>query len=371
MDISGNVYIADASNHKIRMVTSTGTITTFAGTGLGGFSGDGGAATSAQLYYPYGVSVDISGKVYIADYVNNRIRMVTSSGTITTFAGSGTYGSSGDGAAATSAQLIYPRGLSVDISGNVYIADLGNSKIRMVTRTGIITTIAGTGVQGRSDDDGGAATSAQLFNPSGVSVDISGNVYIADWYNNKIRMVTSSGIITTIAGTGAAANLWASNGDGGAATSALLSSAYGVSVDLSGNVYIADDGSNRIRMVTSSGTITTIAGPGSSFGNNGDGGAATSAQLYNPKGVSVDISGKVYIADYGNHEIRMVVSQSLTSSPSPVPTPLPTTAPVPVPSPRPTSQPSKQPTQQPTRVPSRQPSSQPTRQPTQQPTGNS
>ena len=188
VDISGNVYIADSLNHKIRMVTSAGIITTFAGTGIQGSNGDGGAATSAQLNYPVWVTVGISGNVYIADYFNNKIRMVTSTGIITTIAGTGVEGSSGDGGAATSAQLYYPRGVSVDISGNVYIADFGNHKIRMVTSTGIITTIAGTGVGG-SSGDGGAATSAQLYYPEGVSVDISGNVYIADTYNSKIRVV--------------------------------------------------------------------------------------------------------------------------------------------------------------------------------------
>ena len=176
-------------------------ITTVAGTGTYGTSGDGGAATSAQMSWPSEVSVDISGNMYIADGGSNKIRMVTSAGIITTIAGTGAYGDSGDGGAATSAQLVSPFGVSVDISGNVYIADRGNNKIRMVTRTGIITTIAGTGTRGDSGD-GGAATSAQLASPEGVSVDISGNVYIADYNNNKIRMVTSTGIITAFAGTG-------------------------------------------------------------------------------------------------------------------------------------------------------------------------
>ena len=326
MDKSGNVYIADSSNHKIRMVTSTGIITTIAGTGVYGTNGDGGAATSAQLYNPRGVSVDISGNVYIADTYNSKIRMVTSTGIITTIAGMETYGSSGDGGAATSAQLNNPLGVSVDKSGNVYIADHYNHKIRMVNSAGIITTIAGTGVEG-SSGDGGAATSAQLFSPKGVCVGISGNVYIADEDNLKIRMVTSTGIITTFAGTGA----FGSSGDGGAATSATLYFPFGVSVDISGNVYIADSSNNKIRMVTSTGIITTIAGTGMQ-GSSGDGGAATSGQLYYPHGVSVGISGNVYIADYFNHEIRMVVvPQSPISLPTPVPTTVPSTPPTPVP----------------------------------------
>ena len=185
MDISGNVYIADSN--KIRIVNSASIITTFAGGGAGS-SGDGGAATSAQLKYPSGISVDISGNVYIADYWSYNIRMVTSLGIITTIAGTGVQGSGDGGGAATSAQFVYPSGISVDISGNVYIADQGTSKIRMVTSTGTITTIAGTGAQGDSSD-GGLATSVQFNNPVAVSVDISGNVYVADFGNHKIRMV--------------------------------------------------------------------------------------------------------------------------------------------------------------------------------------
>ena len=339
VDISGNVYIADTNNYRIRMVNSAGIITTFAGTGDGGSSGDGGAATSATLFGPRGVSVDISGNVYIADSWNNMIRMVTSTGIITTIAGTGTRGSSGDGGAATSAQLYWPYGVSVDISGNVYIADYRINKIRMVNSAGIITAFAGTG-DGGSSGDGGAATSAQLYGPQGVSVDISGNVYIADYYNNKIRMVNSTGIITTFAGTGDSG----SSGDGGAATSAQLNQAFGVSVDISGNVYIADSANHKIRMVNSTGIITTIAG--GAYGISGDVSAATSAQLYYPSGVSVDISGNVYITDTGNNKVRKL-GRVLTL---------------------PTSQPSRLPSLQPTRQPSMQPTSQPTRQPTQRPT---
>ena len=300
VDKSGNVYIADYANNKIRMVTSTGIITTIAGTGTAGRSGDGGAATSAQLSGPRGVSVGVSGNVYIADSDNNKIRMVTSTGTITTFAGTGVQGTSDDGGAATSAQLYSPFWVSVGMSGNVYIADTNNLKIRMVTSTGIITTIAGTGTYG-SNGDGGAATSAQLYYPYGISVDISGNLYIADYVNNKIRMVTSTGIIITFAGTGA----YGTSGDGGAATSAQLAGPMGVSVDISGNVYTAEYGNLRIRMVTSAGIITTFAGTGVQ-GTSGDGGAATSAQFYDPAAVSVDISGNVYVADFNAAKIRVV-----------------------------------------------------------------
>ena len=332
VDISGNVYIADRNNNKIRMVTKTGIITTIAGTGTAGSYGDGGAATSAQLNWPYGVSVGMSGNVYITDTYNNKIRMVNSTGIITTIAGTGTAGSSGDDGAATSAQLA-GGALSVDISGNVYITD--NNKIRMVTSTGIITTFAGTGLQG-SSGDGGAATSAQFNYPSGVSVDISGNVYIADQGNHKIRMVTSVGIITTIAG-----GTFGGGGDGGAATSAQFLYLDRISVDISGNVYISDAGNQKIRMVSSSGIITTIAGTGI-WGISGDGGAATSAQLASPSGLSVDISGNVYIAESANNKIRMVVPQM-----------------------QPSSQPSRQPTMQPSSPQSALQSYKPTAPPTQ------
>ena len=322
VDISGIVYIADNGNNKIRMVNSTGIITTIAGTGARGSSGDDGAATSAQLNGPWGVSVDISGNVYIADTYNQKIRMVTNAGIITTFAGTGTEGSSGDGEAATSAQLNGPFGVSVDISGNVYIADYGNNKIRMVTSTGIITTIAGTGAQG-SNGDGGAATAALLYWPFGVSVGTSGNVYIADYGNNRIRMVNNTGIITTIVGTGE----YGRSGDGEAATSAQLNYPRGVSVDISGNVYIADTYNQKIRMVNSTGIITTIAGTGIQ-GDSGYGGAATSAQLYRPIWISVDISGNVYIADSGNNKIRMVGPQvRVVSLPTSQTTTLPSRSP--------------------------------------------
>ena len=318
---SGIVYIAASGNNKIRMVSSAGIITTFAGTGTAGSGGDGGAAISAQLSYPFGVSVDISGKMYIADQGNQKIRMVTTAGIITTIAGTGIIGSTGDGGAATSAKLNNPFEVSVGTSGNVYIADYSNFKIRMVTSAGTITTIAGTGILG-SSGDGGAATSAQLGYLQGVLVDISGNVYIADLNNNKIRMVNSAGIITTFAGTG----IGGSSGDGGAATSAQLNGPVWVSVDISGNVYIVDQVNYKIRMVTSAGIITTLAGTGTK-GSNGDGGAATSAQLNIPNAVSVDILGNVYIADTYDHKLRMVAQLWPTPIPTQVPTPVPTIPP--------------------------------------------
>jgi trimeric autotransporter adhesin len=256
-----------------------------------GYSGDGGLATLAVLYGPSGVAVDASGNIYIADSGNHRIRLVTkSTGIITTVVGTGSYGYSGDGGLATSAALFYPYGVAVDASGNIYITDYIYHRIRLVTKsTGIITAMAGNETVGYSGD-GGQATSATFISPNGVAVDASGNIYIADTYNHRIRLVTTStGIITTVAGNGTRGYI----GDGGLATSATFISPYGVAVDASGNIYISDSGNHRIRLVTkSTGIITTMAGKGS-FGDSGDGGLATSAKLYYPYHVAVDASGNI------------------------------------------------------------------------------
>jgi hypothetical protein len=300
LDSSGNLYIADFGNNCIRKVTaSTGIITTVAGTGVFGYSGDGGTATSAKLGNPSGVALDASGNLYIADESNRLIRKVTAStGIIITVAGGGN--TFGDGGAATSAELDNPSGVALDSSGNLYIADEGNNRIRKVTAsTGIITTVAG-GTSGYGGD-GGAATAAALYGPAGVALDSSGNLYIADLFNNCIRKVTAStGIITTVAGNRTGGYI----GDGGAATAAELVQPEGVALDSSGNLYIAD-GNNRIRMVTAStGIITTVAGGGNTY--IGDGGAAISAELSSPHGVALDASGNLYIADEGNGRIRVV-----------------------------------------------------------------
>ena len=300
VDSSGNLYITDRNNHRIRKVDSTGTITTIAGTGKDGFSGDGGPATQAQLNFPTGVAVDGEGNLYIADAPNDRIRKVDSIGTITTIAGTGEQGFSGDGGPATQAQLDHPRAVAVDGEGNLYIADRNNNRIRKVDSTGTITTIAGGGGFG---EDGGPATQVRLNLPYGVAVDGTGNLYIADTNSDRIRKVDSTGTITTIAGTGERGF----SGDGGPATQASLNSPFGVAVDGAGNLYIADQYNNRIRRVDSTGTITTIAGT-EERGFGGDGGPATQAPLFLPTGVAVDGEGNLYIADQYNHRIRRVDS---------------------------------------------------------------
>jgi sugar lactone lactonase YvrE len=302
VDVYGNVYIADHNNHRIRRVgVATGDITTVAGNGAAGFAGDGGLATSAELNYPESVSVDSSGNLYIADLDNNRIREVSAAtGVITTIAGTGTAGFSGDGGAATSANINQPYGIAIDASGNVYFADYNNCRIREISSSGTISTVAGNGTCGYSGD-GGSATSAELYTPTDVALDGAGNLYIVDYQNSRIRKVTSaSGVITTVAG-GAGVGF---AGDGGAATSAKLYYPLGVTVDPSGNIFIADE--ERIREVTASnGVINTIAGNGTG-GYAGDGGSATNAELGGPFFLALDGAGNLYFADVSNERIRVV-----------------------------------------------------------------
>lgn len=301
VDSSGNFLIADTGNTRIRRVdASTGIITTVVGDGSFGFSGDGGPATNAELANPYSVAVDASGNVFIADFYNDRIRRVDgATAIISTVAGNG---SLGDGGPATSAELNLPNGTAVDSSGNLFIADTVDSLVRRVDLgTGIITTVAGGGLNGLGD--GGPATSAELAVPHGVAVDDSGNLFIADYYNQRIRRVdAATGIITSVAGDG----VFGFSGDGGPATSAELASPFGVAVDASGNIFIADSDNERIRRVdAATGIITTVAGDGVA-GFGGDGGPATSAQLNLPLGVAVDTFGDVFIADENNSRMRRV-----------------------------------------------------------------
>jgi sugar lactone lactonase YvrE len=305
LDSSGNLYIADWGNNRIRKVdASTGLISTVAGNGVGSYAGDGGPATSAELYNPGGVAVDPAGNLFIADFQNNRIReVIVATGNITTVAGTGSPGFSGDGAAANLAQLRNPVFLALDAAGDLFITDWGNSRIReVVAATGNIQTIAGNGTGGFAGD-GFAATSGELYYPNGVAVDLTGNVYIGDAGNNRVRRVDAvTQKLSTIAGNGGAGF----SGDGAAAISAQLNAPLGVAVDLSGNVLVADYYNNRIRRIAAStGTITTVAGS-SNYGYDGDGGPATQAELWGPSDVKLDASGNIFIVDYFNQLIRMV-----------------------------------------------------------------
>jgi len=306
VDSSGNVYIADSLNRRIRKLASGGNISTVAGNGNYSYSGDSGQAISAQLNTPQAVATDSSGNLYIADTVNNVVRKVTAAGVISTIAGNGTAGSGGDGSAATSAQLHSPQGIAVDASGNVYVSDTQNARVRKISN-GTINTVAGSGTAGFGGD-GGSATSAQLNIPAGLSVDGAGNLYIADFSNNRIRKVTPGGAITTLAGNGLAGY----SGDGGAAANAQLTTPVGVATDSSGNVYIGDTGNNAVRVVNSSGIISTVAGNGLA-GYSGDDGPAVSAMVGNPTGVAVDASGNLYISD-GSVRVRKVYSSGFINT---------------------------------------------------------
>ena len=306
MDRTGNLFIADTRNQRIREVTPDGVIGTVAGNGTWGFSGDKAPAIFAQFNYPYDVAVDSMGNLFIADYLNNRIRKVSPYGIITTIAGTGTPGYGGDGGPATSAYLHAPYGVAVDTAGNLFIADSNNERIRKVTPEGVISTVAGTGARGFGGD-GGPATSAQFYTPRGIAVDTTGNLFIADINNNRIRKVTPGGVISTVAGNG----VRGFGGDGGPATSALLNFPLGVAVDTAGYLFIADSDNNRIRRVTPGGIIATIAGNGVR-GFGGDGDQATAAYLNAPIGLAVDAEGNLYIADAGNRCVRKVTGVSFS-----------------------------------------------------------
>lgn len=303
VDSSGNLYMADEINSRIRRVDAvTGIITTVAGTGVAGFNGDNQPATSAMLSFPTGVTMDTSGNVYIADRGNTRIRRVDAvTGIITTVAGTGAFGFNGDNQPAINAQLRFPWGVAAHPSGDLYISDQENQRIRKVdVATGVITTVAGTGVAGFNGDDQ-LATSALLNFPYGVAVDSAGNLYVSDLGNQRVRRVdAATGIISTVAGTGTSGF----NGDNQPATSAQLRSPRGVALDASGNLYIVADG--RVRRVNAAtGILTTVAGTGIT-GFNGDNQPATSARLNQANGVALDAGGNLYIADSGNHRIRKV-----------------------------------------------------------------
>ncbi len=298
-DTTGNVFFS-AGNYGIvlRMAATTGTLTVLAGNGIVGYSGDNGAATSAELVWPTGISVDVSGNVYIADFADNRVRKVAN-GVITTVAGNGTAGYSGDGFPATSAELNNPTHLAVGASGNLYIADSGNGCVRRISG-GLIATVAGNGRPGFSGD-GGPATLAGL-SPAGIAVDAAGNLYIADGWS-RVRQV-SNGVITSVAGNA----IQGYSGDGGPATSAELNLPLDVTVDSSGNLFIAERGNARVRKVAR-GVIQTVAGGG----GVGDGGLATNAQLDGPFGIALGPSGVLYIADTGSNRVRSISDGVITT----------------------------------------------------------
>ncbi len=301
VDRSGNIYIGDQINYRVRKMTNGGNISTVVGNGTAGDTGSGGAATSAEIRSACGLAVDGSGNLYLSDTGSFKIKKVTSSGTISDFAGNGTGGLAGDGQALNVAEFNRPTGLVLDAAGNLYIADSGNHAIRKITASGTLSTFAGNGRPGYIGD-GGAAGSAQLNNPTALAIDAAGNIYVADTDNGVIRKITpGGGTITTIAGTGSNGY----SGDGGPATSATLNHPRGLAVDAAGNIYIADTVNHRIRVVLTNGKIYTVAGTGG-IGKGGDGGSATRAGLNFPTALAIDGAGNVYVADSQNNEIRML-----------------------------------------------------------------
>ncbi len=309
VDSLGNIYIADQGNNRVRKVpASTGLISTIAGNGILGGTGDGGPALQATLSGPSSVAIDGAGNVYVCDSGNNAIRKIAvTTGVITTVAGTlGKFGYTGDGGQATTATLNAPNGIAIDSSGTLYIADTANNVIRRVDAvTGVITTIAGTGSKGYNGDNR-PATSAALNEPWSITPAAGGLIYIADQGNNRIRMVDAGGVITTVAGTGNGSF----SGDAGPALQAALDSPANVAVDVAGNMYIADSGNDRVRKISyGTGVINTIAGMASES-LSGDGGPANAAGLYGPYTLALDGHGDLYIADVFHNRLRKVAANN-------------------------------------------------------------
>lgn len=299
-DAAGNIYLAEELNNRVRKVDTTGVITTFAGTGVAGFSGDGLPAAQAQLSGPLGLCASPSGDIYVTDQGNKRVRKISSSGTtITTVAGNGSGVSSGDGGAATAAGMVIPIRCAVDQTGNLFIVDQGAHRIRKVdAKSGIISTYAGT-TQGFSGD-GGPATQAAMNNPTAAAVDAAGILYVTDQLNQRIRRIDTGGAITTVAGTGTAGY----SGDGSSATSASLNYPGGIVLDSSGALFIVDTLNNRVRKVVGT-TISLVAGTGTA-GFAGDGGPALQAQFNQPFSITLDNAGNLYVGEITNNRVREI-----------------------------------------------------------------
>jgi sugar lactone lactonase YvrE len=300
VDPDGRVVFCDTNNLRIRTVDDDGDIQTLAGTGSPRYSGDGGAATSALLSRPASLATDSQGRMVFSDRLNNRIWRVARDGTIESVAGRGVAEFGGDGGPATEAYVRLPMGLAIDSQDRIVFADGSNHRIRRIDTDGIITTIAGTGAAGFAGDDG-PGTLAQLQFPTGLAVDADGRVLFTDWGNHRIRRIDTDGTITTIVGTG----VGGFSGDGGPAALAQVDRPFGLTVDADGHVFIADTYNQRVRVIDTAGDIHTFAGVGTS-GAAGDGGDALAAQLSLPFDVATDADGGVYIADAGNHRVRRV-----------------------------------------------------------------
>jgi NHL repeat len=303
VDAAGNVYVADTYNYEIRKITSGGVVTTLAGNSFFPGSADG-IGTAAQFYYPVGIAVDESGNVYVAENLNSTIRKITPAGVVTTLAGRAGYLGAVDGTG-SAAVFNNPSGVVVDAGGNLYVADRDNDSIRKVTSGGIVTTLAGQ-APGRGSSDG-IGTAAQFWGVAGIAIDGNGNVYVADSNNCTVRKITAAGVVTTFAGKAGASN--SADGTGSAARFTVPA---GAAVDVSGNVYIADSWDNVIRKITPDGVVTTLAGSAGS--SNFMDGIGSNARFHSPEGLAVDPAGNVYVADASNHAIRKITSGGVVTT---------------------------------------------------------
>jgi type II secretory pathway pseudopilin PulG len=286
---TGNLYVADYGNNLIRKVTPAGVVTTFAGSGVGGSTDATG--TAATFSGPGGLAIDSAGNLYVADFFNSKIRKITSAGVVTTLAGSGV-GGFADGTG-TAAKFYDPWGVAVDSAGNVYVADTYNYRIRKISSSGVVSTLAGSGVMGYAD---GVGTAAQFNYPAGVAVDSSGNVYVADQDNNRIRLISPAGVVTTLAGSGVKASA------DGVGLNAQFASPHSVSLDGYGNLYVGDEYSHKVRKITPDGTVGTLAGTTDGYLD----GLSTSAQFSHPLGVTAASFKSVYVVERNNNRIRLI-----------------------------------------------------------------
>ena len=304
LDAQGNAFVADASNHVIRKITPSGDVSTYAGTGTSGMTDGAGAV--AEFNNPAAIAIDENGFLYVADLLNHIIRKIAPGGMTSTLAGDGTSGYID--ANGTSARFSFPSGVAVDRQGNVYVSDLGNNRIRKISPSGDVTTVAGNGTTGHVD---GPAVSAQFNNPTGIALDNSGNVVVADAINHRIRLISTSGNVSTIAGSGTAGFL------DGPTSSAQFNGPTGVTVDIIGNIYVADALNNRIRIITTDGQVSTVAGSGTAGFLDSSG---LSAEFEGPAAIAVDVFGNTFIADALNHRIRVIGNCTLRLDAQDIPT---------------------------------------------------